>query len=321
MKTVMTVQGPVNPDTFGFCQCHEHLALSKGVSFEIHAALRIDDEAKSTEEAVRLIKNGGSTMVDAQPGGCNRMEQMLLSISRASGLHIIASTGFHKLCFYPENHWIRNMSADELENVFYHELSVGMFQDIDVKDPDFSVDTSASPRAGIVKMALDRENLTPVYRKLFTAGAKAAIKADVPVMVHIEQDADPMELYRFLLEVGVSPKRMVFCHMDRAISDLSIHLELLKNGIFLEYDTIGRFKYHSDEREIEIFLEMLKNGYEDQLLFSLDTTSARLKSYDPTAVGLDYLQTTFVPMMKENGITEAQIRKISHDNFVRVFTE
>ena len=108
--------------------------------------------------------------------------------------------------------------------------------------------------------------------------------------------------------------------MDRAVPDLSVHKQLLREGVFLEYDTIGRFKYHTDQKEISIFQSMLEAGFENQLLFSLDTTRARLKSYDPHAVGLDYLLTTFVPMMRERGLTQDQIEKISHYNFVRVFT-
>lgn len=317
MKTVMTVQGPVPPDKLGFCQSHEHLMLTKGVSWERNPALLIDDTEKSTQEAERLIKAGGRTIVDAQPGGCNRAADALLAISRKTGLHIIASTGFHKLCFYPDNHWLYTKNEEEISSVFYHELTQGMYTDIDLR---FHEETIPA-RAGIVKMALDCQGLTPVYRKLFSAGAAAAVKAAVPVMVHIEQDADPLPLFDFLRAQGVMPQHMIFCHLDRAIQDLSVHKELLSKGIFLEYDTIGRFKYHNDLREIEIFLSMLEDGYENQLLFSLDTTRSRLKAYDENAVGLDYLLTSFLPLMKEKGITAQQIQKISHDNFVRVFTQ
>ena len=317
MKNVMTVQGPVAPESLGFCQSHEHLMLTKGVSWEKNPVLLIDDVEKSTQEASRLINAGGGTIVDAQPGGCNRAEGALLAISRKTGLHIVASTGFHKLCFYPSGHWLYTKTEEEIFSVFYHELTEGMYTNIDDR---FHPDT-ISAKAGIVKMALDCEGLTPVYRKLFSAGAAASVKACVPVMVHIEQDADPLSLFHFLKAQGVMPQHMIFCHLDRAIQDLSIHKELLKEGVVLEYDTIGRFKYHSDMREIEIFLSMLEDGYESQLLFSLDTTRARLKSYDKNGVGLDYLLTTFVPLMKKNGITIEQIRKISHDNFVRVFTQ
>ncbi len=316
-KTIMTVQGPVCPEQLGFCQCHEHLAISRGVSFEKSPVLLIDDIQKSTQEAAQLFKSGGRTIVDAQPGGCNRVEHDLLTISQKTGLNIIASTGFHKLCFYPEHHWLYTASPDELCRIFTHELTVGMYSSIDTDFPS----GYSHIRAGIVKSALDRENLTSIYQKLFTAAAGAALASDVPLMVHIEQDSDPVSLFSFLKELGVHPKRMIFCHMDRAIPDLDIHKKLLSDGIFLEYDTIGRFKYHSDLREIEIFQSMIAEGFEDQLLFSLDTTRARLKSYDPKAIGLDYLLTTFIPLMKNHGITRQQIEKISHHNFVKVFTD
>ena len=325
-KQIMTVQGPVSPDQITFCQCHEHLALSKGVSYLKTPVLLIDDPQKSTQEAIQLIKAGGSLIVDAQPGGCNRMESMLLSISIHSGLHIVSSCGFHKLSFYPENHWIFQIDEHALSLFFLEELTHGMFQNIDHDfNPFFSPDcdrsNQTSIRAGIVKMALDRENLSPRYRTLFTAGANAAIQANVPAMIHIETDSDPIALFHFLKNLGLSPSKMIFCHMDRAIADLSIHEKLLQEGVYLEYDTIGRFKYHSDLREIKIFQHMIAAGFEKQLLFSLDTTRARLKSYDPSAIGLDYLLTTFVPLMKEHGITDRQIQGISHNNFIRIFSK
>lgn len=317
MNTVMTVTGPVPAQSLGFCQCHEHLAIRRGVSCEVSPVLLIDDGAKSAAEALELVRRGGGTVVDAQPGGCGRMEQVLLQISRETGLNIIASTGFHKLCFYPGQHWLYERDRDELAEIFTNELTQGMYTDTDT---EFHPDRCSS-RAGIVKMALDKENLSPVYRKLFSAGAAAALVSGAPAMVHIEQDSDPLELFRFLISLGLPPDQMIFCHMDRAVPDLSIHRQLLGEGVFLEYDTIGRFKYHSDQRELAIFQDMLEAGFENQLLFSLDTTRARLKSYDPQAVGLDYLLTTFVPMMLEQGITREQIEKISHHNFVRVFTK
>lgn len=316
MRRIQTVTGEKDPEELGFCQCHEHLMLSRGVSWEIDPNLCINDISKSTREVRRLKRLGGSTVVDAQPVGCNRMEEALVEIAEQTGLHIIASTGFHKLYFYPENHWIHTWTQEELTRLFLFELQKGMYTCTEKKKPKNFI----TARAGIVKSALDQENLSPRYRKLFTAAAKAALETGVPLMVHIEKDSDPRTLLRFLLDQGLPPEQMIFCHMDRAIPDLDIHRQVLSQGIFLEYDTIGRFRYHSDEEEIRIFQEMLEGGFENQLLFSLDTTRARLKTYQPDAIGLDYLLTTFVPLMQAAGITETQIQKISHHNFVRVFT-
>lgn len=315
MRSIMSVCGTVAADDLGFCQCHEHLAISKGVSGERNPVLLMEDEGKSLEEALRLKKHGGGTVVDAQPGGCNRMEETLQRISKASHLHIIASTGFHKLCFYPQDHWIMQKPWEELHQIFQHELTEGMYSGI---DREFHPKDTRI-RAGIVKMALDQEGLTPRYQRLFLAGADAARDAEVPVMIHIEKDSDPVALFHFLREQGFQAERMIFCHMDRAIPDLSVHRKLLEEGIFLEYDTIGRFQYHSDEWEREIFRVMIDGGYEDQLLFSLDTTRARLKAYTPDGVGIDFLLTEFVPGMLASGFTKEQIRKISHDNFIQVF--
>lgn len=327
MRQIITVRGAVNPEELTFCQCHEHLAISKGVSFQRSPVLLIDDPEKSTQEARRLVQAGGSLIVDAQPGGCNRMETSLYTISMGSGLHIVASCGFHKLCFYPENHWIFRMKEDSLYQFFLDELTHGMYSNIDASENPYdhqnftgTTCTHTQLRAGIVKMALDQENLSPRYRTLFMAGAKAAMQADVPVMIHIESGSDPAALFYFLKHLGIAPEKMIFCHMDRAIPDLTVHKQLLSEGIFLEYDTIGRFKYHSDLHEIEIFKAMINAGYEKQLLFSLDTTRARLTSYDPSAIGLDYLLKVFVPLMKEHGITSEQIKEIAHDNFIRAFT-
>ena len=117
MKEIITVKGKIRPDTLGFCQCHEHIALSKGQSYEINPALCIDDEKKSLEEVIRYKDNGGSSLIDAQPCGCNRMAEVLQRISKKTGVHIIASTGFHKLCFYQKDHWIHSVSQGDMEEI------------------------------------------------------------------------------------------------------------------------------------------------------------------------------------------------------------
>jgi len=107
--------------------------------------------------------------------------------------------------------------------------------------------------------------------------------------------------------------------MDREIKPLSFYLPVLEKGITLEFDTIGRFKYHDDESEAKLIKELIDAGYGNQILCSLDTTRERLKAYHPEGIGLRYLFTSFFPLLREYGITEAQIEKMTHDNFVRLY--
>lgn len=303
MEKIMTVLGRIPPSELGFCQCHEHLLLSKGRSYELNPALCMDHIQKSAEELVRYRQAGGTSIVDAQPIGCNRMTEELAWISEVSGIHIISSTGFHKLSFYPDGHWIHRTDEKTLAHIFMQELTGGMFVETEQCFPG----RQCTLRAGIIKTALDSEGLTPRYQRLFHAAALASRKTGCPIMIHIEQDTDPLPLLGFLLSTGIKGKQMIFCHLDRACTDFDVHLNIASSGAYLEYDTIGRFKYHSDEHELGLIQNLIKEGGERQLLISLDTTASRLKSYDSRAVGLDYILNTFIPLMYSHGITKNQL--------------
>ena len=317
MKEIVTVSGPIAPEELGFCQCHEHIAMSKGKSWYLNPALRIDDMAKSLEEVRRYKSCGGDSFIDAQPCGCNRMAEELRKLSVKSGVHIIASTGFHKLCFYPDSHWIHSISEAELEKVFVRELTTGMYTDADCTYPS----VQSSVKAGIIKTAYDTEELSPRYKKLFRAAASASLKAERIIMIHVEQDTNPILLQDFLLNLGMQPENLMFCHMDRACRDIRTHKDILKKGSYLEFDTIGRFKYHSDEHEIQIIQSLVDIGYATQLLYSLDTTSDRLMSYNPDAIGLNYILTKFNASLKSSGISEDIIHMLSIENPARILTQ
>lgn len=315
MKSISSVTGPVLLDELGFCQCHEHIMLRRGVSCRLNPALRMDDTDKSMNEVMHYRSAGGHSLVDAQPGGCGRMEKELLEISQKTKVSIVASTGFHKLSFYPDDHWIRNFDSEALLDFFLHEINRGMYMDIDHNPPK----TSTCIKAGMIKTALDLEGLTPRYKKLFTAAANAACKTGLPIMVHIEQGADAERLLSLLLDLGVSPSRILFCHMDREILPDNRYTCLLREGIHLEFDTIGRYKYHDDLTEVKCIRRLADAGYINRILLSLDTTRTRMKSYTPDGIGLDYILRVFLPLLRTNGFSDEAIAQLTIKNCRNVF--
>jgi phosphotriesterase-related protein len=318
MKAVTTVTGDVpivSPSSLGFCHGHEHIFISKGRSAEINDALRIDDAGKSISELKDFYRTGGRAIVDAQPVGCNRDALRLEEISRSGGVRVIASTGFHKTIFYPEGHWIFRASSEELCGIFKTELAKGMYTDCDMQYPKNVTEI----RAGLVKTALDVCGVAGPYETLFSAAARAAADTGRTLMAHIERGSDPIELAEFLATSGVSPERTIFCHMDRATDDITTHCAVCARGIYLEYDTICRPKYHDNEREAEIIRQVLDAGFEDRLTMGLDVTRARLKSYGGTP-GLAYIIETFIPFLKKRDVTDAQIRKAFYDNPSEIFS-
>jgi phosphotriesterase-related protein len=315
MSGITTVLGDIAPSELGFCQSHEHLSITGAGRFPVIAEDRIDDWEKSRLEAELYRRAGGDALVDAQPLGCGRDAAMLRDIAEKSGVRIIASTGFHKLAYYPEGHWIHTAGAEELAGIFIAELRQGMYLDGDTAYPG----KRGPSRAGQIKTALDSEGLSPRYQRLFSAAAAAAMACNCALMVHIEKGSDPLGLAGYLRKLGVGPDRLIFCHMDRATADIAVHREICAQGITLEYDTIGRPKYHNDEREAEIIMKMLEAGHEQRLLISLDTTRARLRSYGGSP-GLSYILESFIPLLRRSGVSEATVRAFFRDNPARMFS-
>ena len=314
MQVIQTVCGDIAPEKLGFCHSHEHITVAKGRGFEIDSALCIDDYEKSLAELELFKAVGGSAIVDCQPVGVGRISQDQVRLSQASGIHIVASTGFHKVMFYEDNHWIFSWDESALEKLFVHELTVGMYLDCEHKSPE----QYHNSKAGVIKVGYDTPGLDEQYKKLFTAAARACVKTSAPMIIHIENGTDPIILDDFLTKQGVAQEKRIYCHMDRAVKDISTHIEICKRGSFLEYDTICRPKYHDDETEIKIIKQVLSAGYEDNVLLGLDSTNKRLKAYG-NEFGLDYIKETFIPHMLSDGIALEQINKFMIDNPARVF--
>jgi len=280
----------------------------------VQAAQCIDDKDKSTAELDLFRKAGGNAVVDAQPIGAGRDANFLAEVSKRSGVHLIASTGFHKMMFYPEHHWVYSYEEDTLAALYISELREGMFVGADTAAPQ----ERTAHKAGQLKVAMDVCGLTPQYEKLFSAAAQAAAETGAPLMIHVDIGSDPIMMCDFLTKRGVNPTQMIFCHMDRATPDLAHHEELAKRGAYLEYDTIARPKYHDDEREIAILHHMLQADCGDQILMSLDVTRERLTSYGG-APGLDYILRTFIPNAEQSGIVQEQLHRIFHQNPANAF--
>ena len=289
MRTIRTVKGDLDPDALGWCQCHEHIFVADGPSRRVSAALYMDDFEKSLSETRLYQKAGGSSFVDAQPHGCGRMAENLKKVSEQTGVHIIACSGFHKTEFFEDAAWLERQTEDTLTRVYIREVTSGMDEG-----------TGLTARAGLIKCAASPglQHASTLYEKLFAAAANAAQETGAPVFVHFDPNADALKLVEYFRGCGIAPERLIFCHLDRAKYDAGYHMELASAGPYLEYDTIHREKYHSDELEINLIEKMVMMGYTSNLLLGLDTTNQRLKSYG-AQFGLDDILIRFRFLLQE----------------------
>ncbi|MFS0779940.1 hypothetical protein ABC255_28655 [Neobacillus sp. 3P2-tot-E-2] len=306
---VQTVLNQKAASDIGFSQCHEHLFLAKGKPSTLNKVLLIDDYGLTLAEVEEYKRNGGTLLVDAQPLGCGRMEENLACLSRQTGVDIVASTGFHRLDFYEANHWIFKFDETKLAEIFISEALKGMFVGSDYGEPVSQI----TAKAGMIKTAVSPNGIEPRNEKMFSAAAEAQLQTGLPIMVHMEKGADPFQVIRYFEERSVPLDSLILCHLDRTHFDYQLHKEILATGIFVEYDTIGRFKYHEDSMEAILIENMIEAGYVRQILLSLDTTRERLGAYGGS-ISLSYLLKKFIPYLIERGCPESLITIMTIEN-------
>lgn len=314
-KMIQTVKGLIPANELGYCQSHEHMFIADGRSAMLVPSLRLDDFEKTSRELTEYRKYGGSSVADAQPVGCGRMADSLYAASIRTGVNIISSTGFHKLVFYPEDHWIHKMDDTDLLGLFTGEIETGMFVDCDNSLPSRRI----LSKAGLIKTASDSKGPLGEYRRYFEVSAEASRLTGCPIMSHTEMGSGALEQIELFKALKVPVEQIIICHIDRVLTDLDYLLEVAQTGVYMELDTIGRFKYHSDEDEARFILKLLERGCEDRILIGLDTTRERMKSYGGP-IGLDYIQTSFIPLLKSTGIADATIEKFTISNPAKAFT-
>jgi phosphotriesterase-related protein len=293
---IRTVTGDISSEALGFTHCHEHLFTGRIEGVELEERLLIDSYRNSRKEARAFRRLGGRAIVDAQPFGAGRNAHVLRKLSEDTELYIIAATGFHTSRFYPRDSWVNTAGTDEIADLFISEIVEGMYE----YDPANPFKVQSGIRAGIIKIATGERGLTPLYEKIFRAAVKAHRITGAPIITHTELAQFGHEQAVLLTEAGVSPEHIIISHMDRVI-DVDSNTRLAEMGVFLEYDTIARFKYHSDEDELSFIGEMVAQGFGDRILLGMDTTRERMKAYGGE-IGLDYIMATFLPMLTATGL-------------------
>jgi phosphotriesterase-related protein len=306
---VMTVGGPVSVSSLGVVDAHDHLFLRT-------TALpgdEFDDLERSTAEAREGRESGIDTIVDVTPIGLGRRPDLLRAVADATGIRIIAATGYHRDAHYPDGHWVHDASVDELADRIVRDLEVGMHPS-DWDDPEAPPDPS---RAGAIKSGASYHHASPAERRRLEACAIGSRRGGVAILVHTEIGTFGHEIVDLLTGFGVAPRRIILAHLDRN-PDADLHAEVASRGVYLEYDTMGRTKYRPDSDLLDLIERVVAAGHGERLLFGQDIgRRSMLRAYGG-GPGLRYLMERFVPRVRRR-IGDAATEAILRANPARAF--
>jgi 5-phospho-D-xylono-1,4-lactonase len=255
---ITTVLGPVAPDDLGIVDAHSHVWVEPVPGATEHTPSLAERDSILTELSA-FRQAGGDGIVDCQPGGCGRNGNILADLSLASGVTLVACTGFHRRRYYPTDDPLWGLDAQAAADRFISELGHDL------------VETRERPvpvRAGFVKAACEA-TLAGTSRALLEGAAWAARETGAALAIHTERGEAAEEIVRFLAFEGVETRQVVLCHMDKR-PDHGLHRELAQAGVLLEYDTFHRPKYDPETKLWPLIAAMAAAGLDGAVALATD---------------------------------------------------
>jgi phosphotriesterase-related protein len=137
------------------------------------------------------------------------------------------------------------------------------------------------------------------------------VASGLAIEMHTERGADVESFLNFFEAHGVSPRRLVFCHMDKR-PDFGLHRELARAGVLLEYDTFFRPKYAPEKNVWPLLQQMVGAGLTASVALATDMAEAEMWR-DPGPVAFI---TTIVRRLDQEGLDPEQKQKLLGGNIL-----
>lgn len=331
MKTILTVNGPVDVNACKMALSHEHIFIDltnqsapSACPDKISAAdraelqrdpycrkdnLLLDDFETAVSEGKVLLDSGCDTVVDCTTDEIGRDPLLLKKFADASGLNVVAGCGWYT----GDTHSKATLekSVEQLAEELLDEVVNGIG------------DTGIRP--GVIGEIGTSKTILPCEWRCLEAAAMVQKKCDLAMQVHIYPwSVNGLDVAEFLISLGVAPDRIVICHPDIA-PDYSYITALFKRGVWVEMDNFGKEftpaeggfadgAFATDEVRADIAVRCIKDGFGKQLLLTNDIClKCMLSQYGGR--GYNHVFADILPMIVEKGIPEEYLKsQIMHSN-------
>lgn len=301
MGYIRTMLGDIPPEKMGFTLAHEHIVCTPPYWVQRgEKDLLLDDPERSRQEVQNFYDCGGRTIVDATAVDYGRNVEAVAEIARSTKVNVIATAGFNKSFLWsaplPEHlrrlaggystyqEWVEGASTEALADFVEKEITQGL--------------EGTRFRAGQVKFGTGYNTISPLEIKTMEVAAAVCFATGAPVHSHTEAGTMGLQQTEILKSLGVPLRRVSFGHMDRNL-DLWYHRKLAQEGAFLSFDGVGKIKYHTESALIGHILQLVQDGFEDQILLSGDTARRSYYASYGWGPGLSYPLRWFIPQLKD----------------------
>lgn len=304
---IHTVLGPVSPDSVGPTMMHEHVLIEEYYYQLGSYDSIIDDEDVVAAELERYREAGGSCVVDVTDSNQARNPAGLARISRASGVQIVMGGGWYKDAEYPS--FINETSTDDLADLIVREFTEG-------------VDGTQITPGIYGELGTDRHFVTAREERVFRAVARAQRRIGFSISTHTTHYGDlAFEQIGLLREEGVPVDRIVIGHLGERFGARDV-LRIAAEGVYVQVDHVGRPETAgmiSDRQRARNVAQLVAAGIVDQVTLSMDIC-ANSQLHAHGGHGFDHLLRSFVPMLREEGVSDDAIDAMLIRNPRRILT-
>ena len=318
MSTVNTVLGPVEARLLGVTLVSESLMyVLPGAQYAYD--IKIDRAEVFDAIAAKLIEfraAGGGTIVDATGMFQGRDLRLYEALSRATGVHIVASTGqgpeamLGGYFLTPQTNPPAPWPAQKFAEMFGREVNEGMVVPrLERRAP-----------AGMVATAVTVSGMTPTDGSLVRGAARVGATYGVPVFIRSGSDA--LAEMQLAIEETLRPDRIVMGGMDRRDAvNKGWPMAVALAGARVAIDHVGSNepRYLNDSERIALIVELINAGYADRILLSSSATGV---AFGESGNDLPYSRvlTKFVPLLRTAGVSEEHIAQMLITNTAQLLS-
>ncbi|MCY8268956.1 TatD family hydrolase [Bacillus haynesii] len=276
----------------GMTYMHEHTTIDLS-EVKNNEDCKLDVFPETVREFKSLYEKGVRNIVDVTNIGMGRNITYVQKVAEETGINIVFSTGFYQDSFYPIH--VFRESKEKLAERMILEIVEGIRR------------TDAKAEV-IGEIGTSYNKWTETEQKVFEAVVMAHKQTKKPISTHTSIGTLGHEQVEFFKKHEVDLNRVVIGHVDLS-GDADYILKMLREGVYVEFDTVGKENYMPDRVRAEILKKIQAKGYIDKVLLSMDITRKSHLAYKG-GVGYSYLIDTFIPLLQTNGITGESIDKM-----------
>jgi phosphotriesterase-related protein len=306
---VHTVLGPVPAADLGVVAVHE--ALLSVVPGAEHAYDIPFDRAEIFAALATKLRAfraaGGGTVVDSTGMFFGRDVKLYEALSRATGVHVVASTGMgpeENLGGYfltPQTDPPTPWPAEKFADLFAREVTEGMVVP--------RVERRGA--AGLVATAATRAGMTPTDESLFRGAARAALATGVAVS--IRYGADAVKDLQVVLDEGLPADRVVVGDLDRRDAVAAgWPVAVAEAGAYVAVDHVGLdddAEFVPDEERAALVAELVAAGHADRVLLSCNAVGVAT-GHRPYNLPYGHVLTAFAPFLASQGVADEDIERL-----------